>query len=158
MADDLLDELVRVWVRNGARSERSARKIAQQIGATFRMQRVSADEYRHLVDQMPGKDLDDHIHSAAAVAKAPSTLLTANTKDFPVQPLRRKGVAVCHPDDYFVDLLEQEPAAVMEVLTAMFAARSRPPMSLPNVLGTLERSGLTKFVAAASRHINEDAL
>ena len=56
--DDLLEELVRVWVRNGAKSEAAARTIVQQIESTFRTQRIPANEYQRLVCEMPGNDPD----------------------------------------------------------------------------------------------------
>lgn len=146
--DDLLEELVRVWVRNGAKSEAAARTIVQQIESTFRTQRIPANEYQRLVCEMPRNDPDDHVYSAAAVAIAPSTLLTANTKDFPIQPLLQKGVVVLHPDAYFVELVMQEPVEVMQVLTEMVEARSRPPMSRFDLLAALKRSGLAKFAEA----------
>lgn len=103
--NDLLDELVRVWVRNGARSADSARSVTDQIRAVFPDGKVDRMTYEHLVQDMPGEDPDDRPHAAAAVAIAPSVLLTANVADFPAEMLEHLGVSVQHPDDYFVSLL-----------------------------------------------------
>ena len=65
-------------------------------------------DYEQLIAEMPGRDEADHVHAAAAVAAAPTILLTANTKDFPAAELGARGVTVRHPDDYFVVLLEAE--------------------------------------------------
>lgn len=92
--NEVLEELVEVWVRNGARSEASARAIAGQIRATFEDQQIVRAAYQHLIVEMPGRDEDDHVHAAAAVAAAPSILLTANTKDFPAAELGARGVTV----------------------------------------------------------------
>lgn len=146
--DDLLDELVDVWMRNGVRSEASARAIAHQIRATFEDQRIPRTDYDHLIADMPGPDEDDHVHAAAAVAVAPSILLTANTKDFPSAELAALGAIVRHPDDYFVDLLAIEPEAMRGVVAAMSSDRKHPPMSVADIVGTLERAGLIKFAAA----------
>jgi len=104
--NDVLEEVVEVWVRNGARSEVSARAIADQIRVTFEDQQVMRTDYEQLIAEMPGRDEDDHVHAAAAAAAAPSILLTANTKDFPEAELGARGVTVRHPDDYFGDLLK----------------------------------------------------
>lgn len=104
-SNDLLDELVRVWVRNGARSADSARSVTDQIRAVFPDGQVDRTTYEHLVQDMPGEDPDDRPHAAAAVAITPSVLLTANVADFPAEMLEHLGVSVQHPDDYFVSLL-----------------------------------------------------
>jgi len=70
-------------VRNDVRSEASARAIADQIRATFEDQQVLRTDYEQLIAEVPGRDEADHVHAAAAVAAAPTILLTANTKDFP---------------------------------------------------------------------------
>lgn len=147
--DDLLGELVRVWIENGARSESSARSIASQIRATFPKGEIERGRYEHLVDDMPGKDPDDHPHSAAAVAVAPSVLLTANLDDFPAKALGRRKVAVRHPDDYFADLLADEPEGLLGVLAAMAEHRHRPPTTVEDILDTLHRAGLPCFAAKA---------
>lgn len=72
--DDVLEELVEVWVRNDARSEASARAIIDQVRSTFEDQQNVRADYEHLIDEMLGQDEDDHLHGAAAVAAAPSIL------------------------------------------------------------------------------------
>ncbi len=146
--DDILAELVEVWVRNGARPEGAARAIADQIRATFDDQQIPRGDYDHLIAEMPGTDEDDHVHAAAAVSAAPSILLTANTKDFPGAELEAMGVAVRHPDDYFVDLLASEPDAVRDVVAGMSNDRQHPPMTVDDVVGALKRAGLVRFAAA----------
>lgn len=146
--DDVLKELVEVWVRNGARSEASARVIVDQIRSTFEGQQIVRADYEQLIIEMPGRDEDDHVHAAAAVAAAPSILLTANTKDFPPAELDALGVTVRHPDDYFVDLLTAEPGAVRDVVAGMSSDRQHPPMTVAEVVGALGRAGLVRFAAA----------
>lgn len=149
--DDLFDELVRVWVRNGARSADSARSVTDQIRAVFPDGQVDRSSYEHLVHDMPGEDPDDHPHSAAAVSVAPSVLLTANITDFPAETLERLGVSVQHPDDYFVGLLGAAPEELLDVLRVMVGHRSRPPMTLEELLATLSRAGLKRFTAEVDK-------
>lgn len=143
--DDLLDELVRVWIRNGARSKRSATAIVRQIAETFPDQHVGRDDYQHLIPTMPGADPDDHVHAAAAASIAPSIILTANTKDFPAMHLAALGVTVVHPDAYFHELLDAVPDEIHAVLAEMSKSRRRPPTSVLEVVGALERAGLQAF-------------
>jgi hypothetical protein len=132
--EDLLAELVRAWVANGARSTASAERVCQAIRTTFPDQEVPHSEYEHLISDMPGADVDDHAHSAAAVARAPCTLVTANTRDFPAPPLALRGVRVTTPDDYLAEHFEATPAAVVDVIAEMAAARRQPAMTTREVL------------------------
>lgn len=106
-------------------------------------------DYAHLVDSMPGGDPADHPHAAAAVARAPSTIVTANTADFPSAPLAILGVTVLRPDDYLCGLLDEHGDGVAEVVVEMAADRRNPPMTAAEVLGALERAGVERFAAAA---------
>ena len=74
-SEDLLRELARFWVREGARSVVSWRAVTAAIRSTFPDQRIDRDVYAPLIDEMPGDDPDDHCHAAAAVAVAPAVLL-----------------------------------------------------------------------------------
>lgn len=147
--DALLEELVGVWVRHGARSSEAARAVTDQIRSVFASARIELSHYDHLVAEMPGDDLDDHQHAAAAVSVAPSVLLTANLSDFPTAALAERGVIVQHPDEYFVELLAVERDAVVGVLEEMAAARTRPQRTVNDILSTLDRAGLARFAAEA---------
>lgn len=147
----LLEELAGVWVRNGARSFESARAITDQIRTVFASGRIEPSLYEHLVPKKPGGDPDDHEHAAAAASVAPSVLLTANISDFPPSALADRGVIVMHPDDYFLHLLGDETDTIVGVLSDMAAQRSRPPLTLEDILSTLERAGMARFAAEARR-------
>ena len=142
-------------MRNGARSAVAAQSIVSQIRSTFKGQQILRTDYEHLIAEMPGHDQDDHVHAAAAVAAAPSTLLTANTKDFPAAELAARGVTVRRPDDYFLDLFEAEPDAIHEVLSAMSRDRSQPPMTMADILGALEGAGRTNFASVVGGTVDE---
>lgn len=55
---------------------------------------VPRPDYAHLVSDMPGDDPDEHRHAAAAVARTPATIVTANLADFPAEHLAALGVSV----------------------------------------------------------------
>ena len=145
-SEDLLRELERVWVREGARSVGSAQAVTAAIRSTFPDQRIDRDVYASLIDEMPGDDPDDHCHAAAAVAVAPAVLLTAKLRDFPAQPLGERGVTVLSSDEYAVSLLNEHREDLLVVVADMAAHRRRPPMDVDDVLNALARAGLTTFV------------
>lgn len=151
--EDLLGELVEVWVKKGARSAEAAARICDDVRRAFADQEVRRADYDHLVDSMPGKDPDDHPHAAAAVARAPATIVTANMADFPSKSLGELGVTVVRPDDYLCGLLEAYADGVVGVVAEMAADRRNPPMTSGDVLDALERAGVGRFAAAAREYL-----
>lgn len=143
--DDLLDELAATWVRNGARSSEAARRVCDQIRETFAGQDVPRADYGHLIAEMPGDDLDDHTHAAAAVARAPAAIVTANAVDFPPAQLAAMGVTVVGPDDYLGELFRLHPAELARIVTEMASDRRRPAMTPAEVLAALGRAGVPAF-------------
>src|SRR3712207_4472524 len=67
-SEALLAEWERVIVREQRRSATTAAAITSAIREYFADNEVPETAYTHLIDQMPGKDPDDRIHMAAAVA------------------------------------------------------------------------------------------
>jgi hypothetical protein len=146
-SDDLLGELERTWIANGARSASSAVSICNDIRTAFPDGRVPREAYEHLIDEMPGKDPDDHPHAAAAVARAPSVILTSNVADFPKGPLARRGVTVTRPDPYLCEMLEAHPDEIGVVIAEMAADRQRPPLTTDDVIDALAGAGVKAFAA-----------
>lgn len=65
---ELLDEWERVIVRSGRRSPDAAAGITATIREFFADTRIPPESYRHLVPEVGGRDPDDDVHMAAAVA------------------------------------------------------------------------------------------
>lgn len=95
--DALLDEWEDFIVREHKRTPESAASITGAIREFFEDTKVERSEYKHLVGEMPGTDVDDHEHMAAAVAREPCTILTRNRKHFPSKPLADRGAASLIP-------------------------------------------------------------
>jgi hypothetical protein len=145
--EDLLDELRRTWVAKGVRSAVAAARICEHIRTAFVGQDIPRADYESLISEMPGTDPDDHLHAAAAVSRAPVTLLTNNVRDFPKGPLADLGVSVIKPDTFFVNLAASGLAELIAVVSEMASSRRQPPMSVAEVVGALERAGVPKFAA-----------
>jgi predicted nucleic acid-binding protein len=143
--EDLLDELVRKWVEHGVRSREAAVQICDDIRAAFVGQDVARADYEHLVASMPGQDPDDRVHAAAAAARAPTTIITRNVRDFPSRALGERGVSVRRPDDYLIELFEECPDEITAVVIEMAADRQRPPTTPKDLLRVLSRAGVPRF-------------
>ena len=152
--EDLLDELSDTWVAHGIRSRLAAGRICDHVRAAFAGQDVAHSEYEHLIATMPGDDLDDHLHAAAAVARAPTTIITANVRDFPAAPLEALGVSVRRPDDYLVELFDNHADEIAHIVVEMAADRRRPPMTPGDVLQSLAGAGVTGFVERLREYLN----
>ncbi len=149
--EDLLRELEDVWVRKGARTRQSGRRICDLIRSGFPDGEIAGGRYADLIKAMSGPDPDDHVHAAAAVSVAPSVLLTANLSDFPHEGLAARGVRVEHPDAYFTALLDAHGQEVQQIIEEMAAHRRRPKMTREEVVAALEGAGLRAFGEAIRR-------
>ncbi len=143
--DELLEEWERVIVREHARSQASAAGVTRAIREWFADSRIDPAIYRDTVDSMPGADPDDHVHSAAAAAAGVDALLTWDQRGFPIEELAALGVRVADPDAYLCELFAELPDEVTQTVVDLAATKSRPPMSLSEVLDALERAGLERF-------------
>lgn len=147
--DDLLDEWERVIVREHKRSPESAAQITSAFREFFADSKVERGGYEHLIEEMPGKDHDDHVHMAASVARQPCTILTNNAKDFPAGPLARRGVRVTDPDGYLCEILQEVPGEVVDTVVRLAAEKARPPKTPRDLVGDLARAGVPRFAAEA---------
>lgn len=145
--DDLLDEWERVIVREHKRSPESAAQITSAVREFFADSKVERPEYEELIEEMPGKDADDHAHMAAAVARQPCTILTNNARDFPPKSLAKRGVRVADPDTYLCEIAEELPDEVASTLVRLAAEKSRPPKTAHDLADDLEHAGVPRFAA-----------
>lgn len=143
--DDLLDEWERVIVREHKRSPESAARITSAVREFFADSKVERVEYEDLIEEMPGKDADDRVHMAAAVARQPCTILTNNRKDFPSRPLAKRGVRVTDPGTYLCEIAAELPDEVVSTLVRLAAEKSRPPKTPHDLADDLERAGVPRF-------------
>ncbi|MEU9834689.1 PIN domain-containing protein [Streptosporangium sp. NPDC048047] len=155
-SDHLLEEWERVIVRERHRSTHAAVRISTAIREFFADTRVDEDDYKHLLDQMDGPDLDDRHHMAAAIAGRAQTLVTWNLSDFPVSFLGRYGLTVTDPDAYLCSLFGRHPGEVTGVLSRMAAGKRRPPMTVLDIADALDRAGTSAFARLVRGHLAAD--
>lgn len=136
-SDELLDEWQRVIVREGKRTPESAASVAEAIRTFFAAGRVDPNFYRPSIAATPGRDVDDRVHTAAAIAAGASVLLTRNRRDFPIDHLADNGVQVLSADEYLDGLLVRRPATVLGALRRIAGENVRRPLRA----GSTGRSG-----------------
>jgi hypothetical protein len=94
---------------------------------------------------MPGKDPDDRVHMAAAVAGGADAIVTWNHADFPAEALATHQVRVCGPDDYLCELLDAWPDEVLDTVVRLASEKRRPPMTPVGLTSLLAKAGVPTF-------------
>jgi PIN domain len=102
--------------------------------------RVTGFEALMLTLTLPDPD-DRHVLAAAVTGEA-THLLTFNLKDFPAEVAERSGIQVVGPDAWLLDLLAEWPDEVLDAVTALSEALSRPVLSVDQLLQALKHLGL----------------
>jgi predicted nucleic acid-binding protein len=138
----LLAEWERVIVRAQRRSAASAAAITAAIREYFADSEVLEPAYAHLIEQMPGKDPDDGVHMAAAIAGRAAAIVTWNLADFPAEELASHGVRVCTPDSYLCDLLDVWPDEVLNSVVRLAGEKRHPPMTPVDLTNLFAKAGI----------------
>lgn len=112
--------------------------------------------YESLKDGLTLPDADDRHVLAAAVRAGAQTIVTANTRDFPVAALEPYEIEALHPDDFIRDLLDLAPGTVLTVLKEQADALRNPPRTLEDLVDTLEDVGLVRSMTAARSMLRLD--
>lgn len=141
----LLAEWERVIVREQRRSAASAAAITAAIREYFADSEVPEHAYIPLIDQLRGKDPDDRVHMAAAIAGRAAAIVTWNLADFPAEDLASHGVRVCTPDDYLRDLLDAWPEEVLDSVIRLAGEKRRPPITPVDLTNSLAKAGVPAF-------------
>jgi predicted nucleic acid-binding protein len=104
--------------------------------------------YEPLIPAVELPDPDDrHVLAAAIRAKA-QVIVTFNVKDFPQDALAPWDVEAAHPDAFLEAQIDLNPQIVYAVLQRIADSCKRPPLTVADLLETLERTGLVASVAA----------
>jgi len=104
--------------------------------------------YEALIPVFTLPDPDDrHVLAAAVRAKA-QLIVTANLRDFPVQELSQWDVEAKAPDDFVLDQIDLDRAAVYGAVQRIADSWKKPPGTINDVLSSLEKCGLVESVAA----------
>ncbi|MGW7294797.1 PIN domain-containing protein [Streptomyces xiamenensis] len=107
--------------------------------------------FEPLVEGLELPDKDDRHVLAAAIRASAQVIVTDNRKDFPSDYLANWDIERKSADDFMLDLIGLDDRIVYACVQEIATSRRRRPQTFDDVLGQLERSGLTKSVAALRR-------
>jgi predicted nucleic acid-binding protein len=136
-SDRILDEMSRNLVSNlGIGQDKSERRV-QLMREAFDAAAVPAEAIEQLEPAMTNNEKDRHV-LAAAVASGSQVVVTFNLRDFPDAACEPLGVETLHPDEFLMNLHDLDPVAVRAVVDLQAAELTTPPMTVDEVLDTLE--------------------
>jgi hypothetical protein len=107
-----------------------------------------------LIDQMPGSDPDDHVHSAAAIAGNANILLTRDRAGFPRTPLRRHGLRVTTVDQFLCEQFTLFPDDLIRVLNNQVSDLTKSRLTRDELLNCLSHhSGAPRFARQVRQYL-----
>jgi len=132
----------------------ATRRQARLASMDMRFPDASVSRYMSMVNDVDLPDPDDRHIVAAARAGHADIIVTRNIKDFPEQALRQFDLEVVDPDCFLLDMLDLFPMAMLEVVQEQANDTKRPPLSVQEVLESLEKVGVPQFAAQVRRMID----
>lgn len=93
---------------------------------------------------------DRHVLAAAMLAEA-RTIVTFNTRHFPVAALARFGLVAVHPDRFLCDLHDRAPADFAQAVHRIRARLKRPPVGVADYLARLREQRLGRLARRLER-------
>lgn len=105
----------------------------------------------HLIHRYVGMLHDmDHV-LAAAIGGQASVIVTLNLRNLTADAVGAFGIEAQHPDEFVHHLLDLAAGAVVAAAESHWKSLRNPPVTADEYLGTLERQGLARSVAALRR-------
>ncbi|MEU9042259.1 MULTISPECIES: PIN domain-containing protein [unclassified Kitasatospora] len=104
--------------------------------------------FEPLIEGLELPDPDDRHVLAAAIRAGAQVIVTNNRKDFPSDYLGSFDIERKSADDFVMDLLGLDDRVVYSCVQEIALGRRNPPQTLDDILGRLEKSGLSQSVAA----------
>ena len=128
----------------------------EQLARTRRLMDENIDDalvrgYEPIVDQLSLPDPNDRHVLAAAIHGGSSVIVTVNLRDFPTNVLTTHGIEAQHPDTFIGARLADQPDEVLAALHELRLDLKNPPTSMPELITTFQRQGLTETVAELRR-------
>jgi len=141
---DIVEEFVRSILADRPDLERrQLERTVQAMNAAF--PEASVTGYDHIVKTLALPDPGDRHVLAAAIKARASVIVTLNLKDFPLAELAKHGIEAMHPDAFVVDLMKADSSVVERAFRAQLKSLKNPPMSVEDLLATLERRGMVEM-------------
>lgn len=133
---DILAEVRRNLIAEAGAPAPTVDRLIAAMQRAFPQAEVSG--YQPLVDQMRNHPKDRHVLAAAFVGGA-RVIVTHNVRHFPDVVTAPLGVVARTPDVFLVQLLQDSPATMLQVVRHQLAAFHRPAHNLDDLLSVLAR-------------------
>lgn len=144
-SDAILTELSRTIVKVNpcVSAERAASRLAH-MNEAFEDALVTG--WEPLEPCITGlRDPNDRHVVAAAVRGSAAAIVTDNVKDFPAGALEPWGLHAVTSDDFLLDALDLNEHQVLGCLVEMTERRKQPPVTVEDILVSLEQAGAVGF-------------
>ena len=153
-SEEIQNEWIRSLLRNRPDLKReSLERTCRNMDVHF--PKGSVRGYESLMPTLTLPDWNDrHVLAAAIHAKAKS-IVTFNLNDFPKAALQLYGIEAVPPEQLALQLIQSEPAHVLQAVKDHRLSLTRPLKTVDEYLATLEKQGLPKTVAFLREHKGE---
>jgi predicted nucleic acid-binding protein len=101
-------------------------------------------DFEHLISSLVLPDPDDRHVLAAAIQCQASKIVTLNLKDFPTKALKPYGIQAVHPDNFLLEVLDNNLNEALVALRKQRAQLIRPAMTASEFLDQLEKHHLSR--------------
>jgi predicted nucleic acid-binding protein len=98
---------------------------------------VTVTGFEHLIGQMTLPDPDDRHVLAAAIHAGAQVIVTKNLRDFPAAALTHWGVEAQHPDAFLMNVHQNDPQALGEIVETIARAWGAPDATPAQVIDRL---------------------
>lgn len=96
--------------------------------------------YESLIPAMTTARSDRHVLAAAVRGQA-EVIVTENLRDFPATAMQPYDIAASHQDEFLLDMLDLDPAAVRRALIRQVSRYRRQPRTVADLLAALGGRG-----------------
>lgn len=103
---------------------------------------ANVEDFEHLTNELELPDENDRHVLAVAIASKSNIIITQNLKDFPDTYLHTFQIEALSPDDFILNLIKEQQELVLLALKDMQNRLKNPPLSILEILETLQRNGL----------------
>jgi len=110
--------------------------------------------YESLIPSLTLPDPDDRHVLAAAIRSHADAIVTFDLKHFPEQSLAPYDIEVIHPDDFIIYQIEISPQHASDAFKRQRTTKSRPSLSVDDMLRQLRRCGLPQTAQTLEQYRN----
>jgi len=102
-------------------------------------------DYESRIDSLDLPDVDDRHVLAAALESDSDMIITFNLKDFPSKRLSEYGLLARHPDDFLIDLYNEDGLRGTQAFNKQLLRLKNPRVEAEDLLQILTKAGLPKI-------------